>query len=193
MGRRVRAVALVAVLLAVGALAGSAFSQWRGPGAAPAGRARAPEPAAPAAPAERVRVEVLNGGGRADMARRATEHLRERGFDVVFYGNADTFDRDTTVVLDRVGRPELARAVASALGRAPVEVRGEADTTRFVDVTVVLGASWVPSAGGAPAPAVEPAGRPAWWDLRRFLPERGGAPAGGSGAGRMADPANGGG
>ena len=36
----------------------------------------------------RVRVEVLNAGGVPGMASRATDHLRESGFDVVYYGNA---------------------------------------------------------------------------------------------------------
>lgn len=193
MGRRLRAVAVAVVLLAAGALAGSGLSQWGllGP-AAPAGD---PQGAAPvgSTPDERVRVEVLNGGGRADMARHATDHLRARGFDVVYYGNADAFDHEVTVVLDRVARPELARAVAAALEADAIDLRSEGDSTRFVDVTVVLGASWNPPAQGAPAPRLEPAGRPAWWDLRRFLPEQDDAPPAGDAAGRMADPPNGGG
>lgn len=192
MGQRLRAVALVAVLLGVGVLAGSAVSQWRGVVPSAGTEAGAGQGAGVERPSVRVRVEVLNGGGRPDMARRATDHLRERGFDVVYYGNADTFDRDSTVVLDRVGRPGFASAVAGALGPVPLSVRSEPDSGRFVDVTVVLGSSWNPPAG--PAMPVEPVGRPAWWDLRRFLPERGRAPTARDGSGgRMADPANGGG
>lgn len=192
MGQRVRAVAVVAVLLAVGALAGSAFSQWRERPAEPPAEVVRPAEERVVVPRGRVRVEVLNGGGRAGMAKRATDHLRDRGYDVVFYGNADTFDRDSTVVVDRVGRPDVAAAVAAALGRADARVRSEADSTRFVDVSVILGASWDPSvAAEAPGEPVRPVGRPAWWDLRRFLPERDSAPP--MGAGHMADPANGGG
>ncbi len=193
MGRRVRALALVAVLLAVGALLGSALSQWwplPGEGAGRPGGSAAVSGAAPGSPAgERVRVEVLNGGGRPNMARRATDHLRDRGFDVVYYGNADTFDQRATVVLDRVGRPELARAVAGAMGGA--EVRSEPDSTRFVDVSVVLGSEWDPPPEGGPSPA--PAARSAWWDLRRFLPEKKTSPPGGPPSGHMADPGNEGG
>jgi hypothetical protein len=93
---------------------------------------------------DRVRVEVLNAGGRAGMARLATGTLRENGFDVVFYGNAVSAGRDSSAVLDRVGRPEDARAVAARLGIR--QVRTEIDPERYVDVSVILGRDW---SGGA--------------------------------------------
>jgi hypothetical protein len=90
---------------------------------------------------ERVRVEVLNASGRAGLARSVTAVLREAGFDVVFYGNAPaSFSRDSSVVLDRVGRLDSARAVGRRLGIR--EVRSEVDGSRFVDVTVVVGGDW---------------------------------------------------
>lgn len=92
--------------------------------------------------AERVRVEVLNGAGRAGLAREATEHLRDRGFDVVYFGNAREFGVDSSIVLDRVGREEVARAVAKALGIATV--RSTPDSTLHLDVTVILGQDWPP-------------------------------------------------
>jgi hypothetical protein len=93
---------------------------------------------------DRVRVEVLNAGGRAGMARLATTALREDGFDVVFYGNAASAGRDSSAVLDRVGRLEDARAVAARLGIR--HVRTEIDPERYVDVSVVLGRDWSGSA-----------------------------------------------
>lgn len=113
---------------------------------------------------ERVRVEVLNGGGRAGMARAATDELRQAGFDVVDMGNAASFDRDTSVVLDRVGRMDLARGVAESLGIHSVQA--QLDSGRFVEATVVLGADWKPRderiSSGVEGDAVP------WWDLRRF-------------------------
>jgi hypothetical protein len=113
---------------------------------------------------ERIRVEVLNGGGRSGMARAGTDFLREFGFDVVALGNARAFDRDSSVVLDRVGRPDWAARVARAMGIAHVET--QRDSTRYVDVSVILGAEWEP-----PGPEVtseeEEAGL-SWWDPRRI-------------------------
>lgn len=156
---RVRVLATFLVVLLVGALVGSALSQWGGGGILPG-----PEGARPRATG-RVRVEVLNGGGHAGAAREATEALRELGFDVVFFGNAGTFDRDSSMVLDRMGTVDRARDVADALGIR--NVRSEPDSNLYLDVTVVLGKDWEP----APPPTAEPRTGPErpWWDPRRWL------------------------
>ncbi|HZD04461.1 MAG TPA: LytR C-terminal domain-containing protein [Longimicrobiales bacterium] len=182
MGARVRGVAVVVVVLAVGAFLGSAVQQWL---QAPGGSPRRRSPPVPEAGGERVRVEVRNGGGRSGMAHEATELLRDRGFDVVFYGNARAFDRQTSMVLDRVGRPEMARSVADAL-HIPV-VRTEPDSNLYLDVSVVLGQDWEP-----PATQPEPVATPAWWDLRRFFRDHP-RPEGTDPRGRMVDPGEGGG
>ncbi|MEM7415982.1 MAG: LytR C-terminal domain-containing protein [Gemmatimonadota bacterium] len=89
----------------------------------------------------RVRVEVLNGGGVGGMAVRATDRLRDYGFDVVDIGNARPFDRERpSVVIDRVGRSDMAQAVAEALGID--NVQSDPDPNLYVDVSVVLGADW---------------------------------------------------
>jgi len=148
-------------MLLVGVFAGSALSQWW---EVPGSEAAAEAVRAIVRPRERVRVEVLNAGGRPNMARDATETLRDLGFDVVYFGNAGSFGNDSSVVLDRVGRIDLARAVADALGIQ--SVRSEPDPNLFLDVSVVLGDGWdvlVPSA------AVLPSESYAWWDVRHFL------------------------
>lgn len=91
-----------------------------------------------------VRVEVLNGAGTEGLARAVTHRLRGDGFDVVFFGNAATFDRGRSVVLDRVGDAARARAVAAALGID--SVAAAPDSTLLLDVTVVLGEDWPPVA-----------------------------------------------
>jgi LytR cell envelope-related transcriptional attenuator len=91
----------------------------------------------------RIRVEVLNATRTPGLARRATFHLRDRGFDVVESGNAAE-RHDSTLVLDRSGHPEWARSVARALGGAAVVARP--DSSRYVDVTVLIGATWRPPA-----------------------------------------------
>jgi hypothetical protein len=85
----------------------------------------------------RIRVEVRNGSGKAGAAERVTELLRRRGFDVVDFGNADRFDHQRTVVLDRTGRPEYAREVAATFQGLPIE--SAPDSSLYLDVTVRLG------------------------------------------------------
>jgi hypothetical protein len=87
------------------------------------------------------RVEVLNAAGIAGLARQATETLRAAGYDVVFFGNASRLAEPGSRVLDRVGKPELARAVAERLRISRVETR--LDSTRLVEVSVILGKDWL--------------------------------------------------
>jgi hypothetical protein len=107
-------------------------------------------------PAE-VRIEVLNGAGTAGLARDATYRLRGDGFDVVFFGNADHFGYPRSVVVDRVGRPDRARAVATALGID--SVASAVDSSLMVEVTVLLGDDWPPA----------PPGERGWLDRLRAL------------------------
>ena len=117
------------------------------------------------APGERVRVEVLNAMGAAGVAGEVTDLLRERGFDVVQFGNASSFDRDTTVVIDRVGREDFAEAVANALGIRNVLV--EPDSSLFVDVSVLLGRDWAVRARETDRLGPTPDRPP--WDPRGWL------------------------
>lgn len=89
----------------------------------------------------RIRVEVLNATRVRGLARRATMHLRDRGFDVVTVGTSREA-RDSTLVLDRSGHPEWAALVGRALGGARVEPAP--DSSRYLDVTVLIGATWRP-------------------------------------------------
>ena len=106
---------------------------------------RPPTRAAPPdvnAPADtRVKVQVLNATTVRGLARRATMHLRDRGFDVVEIGTWNE-QLDSSVVLDRSGHPAWARRVADALGGARIEARP--DSSRYLDVTVLLGRAWRP-------------------------------------------------
>ncbi|MEX0602225.1 MAG: LytR C-terminal domain-containing protein, partial [Bacteroidota bacterium] len=62
-----------------------------------------------------IQLDVLNAVGEPRLAQRVTEYLRSKGFDVVEMGNAKMTGLEQTVVLDRIGNPEIARQVALAL------------------------------------------------------------------------------
>jgi len=160
MKRYLGSAVVLVVVLAVGALIGSAITQWSPPEEAPPDSALRP-----AVVGERVRVEVLNAGGRAGMAQRATDLLRARGFDVVYFGNAESFGQERTTVLDRVGREPAARSVARALGLEASAVRSERNEELYLDVTVRLGSAWDPSRASDEAPG----DTAPWWDVRRLL------------------------
>ena len=89
----------------------------------------------------RIRVQVLNATQTRGLARRATVFLRDRGFDVVEVATAAQA-RDSTLVIDRSGHPEWAQLVARALGSTQVVSRS--DSSRYLDVTVLVGGDWTP-------------------------------------------------
>ncbi len=154
-GDRLRGFALLVVLALLALFAGSALLQWWEP---PKDQ-RVVEPVVN--PGERIRVEVRNAGGLPGMARSATDLLRDAGFDVVELGNASAFDRETSIVLARLGRTDWAGSVAEALGIAVFA--DEPDSTIFVDVTVLLGRDWGPASA---TPDRESERDEPWWDLR---------------------------
>lgn len=89
----------------------------------------------------RIRVEVANATSVRGLARRATLYLRDLGFDVVKFSSVDA-RRDTTLIIDRTGHPEWATLASEALDGAPIESR--ADSSGFVDLTILLGSTWRP-------------------------------------------------
>jgi hypothetical protein len=128
--KRIAIVAVAAVALVVAAVL------WRADGLAPPDRIAVLVP-----DGVRIKVEVLNASGQRGLARRATFALRDAGFDVVRFTN-DPAHRDSTLVLARSGNDGWAALVARALGGARVESRP--DSSRYLDVTVLLGADWRP-------------------------------------------------
>ena len=91
----------------------------------------------------RIRIQVLNTTRTRGLARRATRLLRDQGFDVVEIGTTSPMI-DTTLVLDRSGHPAWAAAVAGVI--KPSRAVARPDSSRYLDVTVLLGRTWRPPA-----------------------------------------------
>lgn len=156
-----RGIALAMIFALVGAFAASLWLELRQEGRS---EAEAPDGIWNG---RRVRVEVLNGAGVDGLARQVTDRLRDRGFDVVYYGNAERFGYDTSVALARVDSLEPARRVAEALGLR--RVRHEPDRDLYLDVTVILGTDLTRIVEGLDSvQASSTPVRPGWWArLRR--------------------------
>ena len=136
---------LVAVALVIIVLAGAAWviQARRAPQSATLAQVL-PQTDGPRAPeGVRIRVQVLNTTKTRGLARRATRLLRDRGFDVVELGTVGP-TMDTTLVLDLSGHPAWADAVAKVM--APAHTRARRDSSRYLDVTVLVGSSWRPPA-----------------------------------------------
>ncbi len=134
--------AILGVVLMVAVLLGSAWWGWRA-SREPVDPAEGPfgsQLELPPEPEAYARVEVLNGTGEPGVAQQAAEVLRRGGFDVVYFGNAGSFDNLRTKVIDRVGSRLLADSVARWLGVDALEV--DPDVTLHLDATIILGRDW---------------------------------------------------
>jgi alkyl hydroperoxide reductase subunit AhpF len=97
-------------------------------------------------PDSRVRIQVLNGSRKTGLARLATERLRKAGYDVVSIGNAPAAAAQS-IVLDRVGKRDIAERIAKVLTISRIETR--VDTTLYLEATVILGSDWATRFGTA--------------------------------------------
>lgn len=86
-----------------------------------------------------IQLDVLNATDERGLAQRATDFLREKGFDVVEMGNYLIKDQDQTIVYDRTGKMDGALSVAEALGVPQEQVIQKIDPTLYIDVTVIIG------------------------------------------------------
>lgn len=92
----------------------------------------------------RVRVRVVNTSGATGLARRATQHLRDYGFDVVDFTTGRTDRNADTRIAVHTGHAEWASRLKKALGVGTIGT--DADTSRYVDLTVFVGRDWRPPA-----------------------------------------------
>ena len=106
----------------------------RTPGSAPGDTTHAPR-------GQRILVEVLNASGVSGRARRATFLLRDRGFDVVGWGNDPRGRRTETLIVDYTNKPDAAARLARVLGGARIEA-GKDSLLRGLDITVTLGSAY---------------------------------------------------
>lgn len=91
----------------------------------------------------KIRIQLLNGCGAKGLATKARLSLRQRGFDVLTFGNAQAQDYKQTVIIARSATTigELAaKRVANALGVTVDQIKIEEDPNLVdTDVTLILG------------------------------------------------------
>lgn len=88
-------------------------------------------------PKQPIRIELLNGSGRAGLAGELASYLRDGGFDVLEVSNADRSDYRTTLVVNRTAATEPAKVVAEYLGTR--HVIQQMSSQEMIDVTVIVG------------------------------------------------------
>jgi len=88
-------------------------------------------------PKQPIRIELLNGSGRAGLAGELASYLRDGGFDVLEVSNADRADYRATLVVNRTEATEPGKVVAEYLGTR--HVIQQISSQEMIDVTVIVG------------------------------------------------------
>lgn len=84
-----------------------------------------------------IKVEVLNGNGQAGSANKVAMELKNKGFNVISTGNANSFDYKNTIVIYRDGNIDSAKKIASIVGGT--ELKQEDFGDREIDICIVVG------------------------------------------------------
>ena len=92
---------------------------------------------------ERIQLTVLNGSGQSDLARRFTDFLRARKFDVVEMANYSRSDVEQSFIIDEINDSSAAQKVAYALGIDPKKIEKKVDSNAFVDAALVIGKDYL--------------------------------------------------
>ena len=82
-------------------------------------------------------IEVLNGTGETGLAMETAMRLREMGIDVLLVGDAETYDFDESVLVDRKGNPDLMRRLSRILGCR--RILKQVQQKPLVDATLIIG------------------------------------------------------
>jgi len=95
-------------------------------------------------PEKMIQIEVLNGCGKAGIAKIFESHLRQQGFDVVNTENYRIMGKINwnvphSKVIDQIGNIEFAEDVAQSLGINDKYVSSNDNPSPVYDVTVVIG------------------------------------------------------
>lgn len=106
-----------------------------------------PDTSAVAPDSVRIRVQVLNATRRSGLARRATQYLRDHGYDVVDYGSVTEVARGgeeaaTTVIEVTPAFRPYSERIRRALRVGAI--RDPSTPSSDVDVTVRIGRDWNP-------------------------------------------------
>ncbi|MBC7251253.1 MAG: LCP family protein, partial [Anaerolineae bacterium] len=89
--------------------------------------------------AEGASIAVHNGTTTGSLAAHTAAFLKERGFQVVQFGNADRFDYAQTLIIDYSGKPYTVGRLAQLLNVAEENIQRPADVPSEVDILLIIG------------------------------------------------------
>ncbi|MCR4408192.1 MAG: LCP family protein [Anaerolineae bacterium] len=89
--------------------------------------------------AEQARIAVQNGTTTGSLATHTAAFLKERGFQVVQYGNADRFDYSQTMIIDYSGKPYTVDRLAQLFHIPESNIQRPSGVSSDVDILLIIG------------------------------------------------------
>jgi hypothetical protein len=87
------------------------------------------------------KVEVLNATDMKNAAKIATRFLRDKGFDVINFGNYSKNEKETRIIVWH-GNISAAKRVRDAIDMNSIEIYSESNKFKIFDVTLIIGADF---------------------------------------------------
>ncbi|GIV45459.1 MAG: hypothetical protein KatS3mg036_0277 [Ignavibacterium sp.] len=86
-----------------------------------------------------IQVKVLNGTQTDGLAKKLTDFLRSKNFDVVIQGNYNERNVKKTFIIDHRGDKKILRKIIRVLKIDPDQVKTDIKEFELTDVTIVIG------------------------------------------------------
>jgi len=87
-----------------------------------------------------IRIEVLNGTGRAGLASSLSDYLAGKGFEIINTGNADNNKYTGTKVIDHTGDNAKIAALVKVFGQG--RLFHDSETESGADITIIIGSDY---------------------------------------------------
>ncbi len=84
-------------------------------------------------------VEVLNGCGISGLAGNFAKYIRESGYDVLYIGNADNKDYDSTQIFVKSTNIKLSDPLRKILKMEKIRVKVSNDLSNHFDFRIIIG------------------------------------------------------
>lgn len=86
-----------------------------------------------------IQVKVLNGTQVDGLAKKLSDYLRSKNYDVVVQGNYTTRDVKKTFIIDHIGDKRALKRTIRILRISPDQVQTEINEYGLTDITIVIG------------------------------------------------------
>ncbi len=94
---------------------------------------------------ESAKIEVQNGTSTTGLAQRTAEYLKDLGYTVVSFSNADRSDYISSIIVDYSGKTNTVDLLAQRFNVVPENVRRQTGIDSRVDIRLILGQDYASS------------------------------------------------